>query len=501
MPLTLRPKDTILTTLIDSVLAGDIITDVSQISVVRQLAEGAASSLADLGYDLYTLLQSFYLSTSHGNDLDTRGRDQGLVRDPGQAASDTVTFTRVQTWIEDIPLPAPQVLQATLADGTVILYRSLGNAHLWPQGRSLSAPAPGTICVSGQTDQLQVNLDGDGAQTITLGSQTTGVAIAAAIQTAVRGLTAIIPGNQPAYDGFRCDYSTTTAGAYTLRSGTTGPTSRVIVTAGTHDATIILKLGVAQGGTEVGGQDSVDVSILCDQIGIIGNIGAGQIHMQVTPVQGILSVANALMFANGREPASDDAYRQDLQNYLLALGRGTRNALERAVYGTISPDGTRHVMSAQVVYGVGMVQVFVCDGRSLTVGAQADVVQAVQDELDGHGVTVGGWVPAGAVAGVAPATVATIPVTVTVFLGPTPDLVLAQQALQTALYTLLYQWPVGTSLSYAQMTRRIDQTVAEMLGVTYTLPAAFADVPPPVIPGIIGQKLMPGVIAVEVERA
>jgi uncharacterized phage protein gp47/JayE len=502
VPLTVRPQVMLLDALVSRLLAGDIITDISAISVVRQLCEGLASTQADLAYDLYTLLNSFYLSTAEGADLDIRGADHGLRRDAGQAASGPVTFYALPTHSDDIPLPAQQVVQATLADGTEVLYRSLGDLVLTPSGRSVSGPAPATTLTGGTNDQLALTLDGDGVRTVVLGTQATAVGIASALQAAVRALTALTESHQSAYNNFRCDYSVTTPGAYTLRSGTAGPTSSCVVTpAASQNASGTLKLGLAAGGLESAGQASLAVPVQCDTIGVLGNVGAGQVNQLSSGIAGIDQVANGLLFSNGREPASDDAYRQDIRSYLLALGRGTKDALERAVAHTVSADGQMHVMSSQVVYGAGTVQVFVCDGRSLTVGAQSDVIQAVQDELDGLGQEPGGWEPAGNVAGVASAQVLTVPIAVRVLLGPTPDLVSAQQAIRNVLYQTLYGWAVGAPLSYAQLTTKIDATVVEVFDVLFTQPVAFSTTPTTAVGGAIGQKIMPGVLAIEVARA
>jgi len=502
MPLTILPKDHILSNEVSYVLAGNIVNDINNISVLRQFLEADAASLADLYYALYTTVQGWFINAAEGIDLDIRGRDMGLARDVGQAASDLVTYTPLATWVDDIPLPAPLVVQATLADGTQVLYRSLGDLVLTPSGRSISGQAPATSLTGGTNDHLTLNLDSDGAQTIFLGTQTTATGIAAAIQAAVRALTAVYPSNQQAYTGFRCDYGVTTAGAYTLRSGSAGSSTAVVVTvAASLDASHVLKLGLTQGGIETVGQDELAVPVVCDQIGVIGNVGAGQINTQVSAVTGIDHIANPLMVANGREPASDDAYRQDLRSYLLALGRGTQDSVERAVAHTVSADGQMHVMSSQVVYGAGTIQAYICDGRSLTVGAQTDVIQDVQDELDGLGQEVGGWVPSGNAAGVVSANILTVNVNVTVTVGPTPDLVRAQAAIATVIYQTLYQWGVGQSLSYAQLTTRIDAAVAEVFDVVFTLPVAWTTAPPLAIGGAIGQKVMPGAIAVQVVRA
>jgi uncharacterized phage protein gp47/JayE len=502
MPLTLRPKDELLATIIDQLLAGNIVTDIGQISVIRQLCEGLASTQADLEYDLYSLLQSFYLTSAEGLDLDLRGLDYQRARDPGQAASDPVTFTAAPAYVDDIPLPAPQVVVATLADGTEVLYRSLGNHTLRPSGRSVSGSNPGAALTTGLTDHLTVNIDGDGPRTVILGTQTTAVGIAAAIQAAVRALAALNPVHQGAYNAFRCDYGVTTVGAYTLRSGLSGPTSSVVVTvAVSADASGTLKLGAVQGGQEAVGMSSLDVPVLCDTIGVLGNVGAGQINQLQADVPGIASVANALLFSNGREPASDDAYRQDIRSHLKSLGPGVPAAIERAVNLTVSADGQRHVMTSQVVYGVNTIQAYVCDGRSLTVGAQPDVLMAVQDELDGLGQQPGGWVPGGNVAGVASALILTVDVAVTVTVGATPDLTQARVALRNAIYQLLYTSEVAALLSIMRLDSTIDSAVVEVFNIVYTLPAAFSTNPASTIGGQVGVKLMPGVIAVTVVRA
>ena len=502
MPLTLRNKDDLLDTILSSILAGNIATDISAISVIRQLCEGLASTQADLGYDLYSLLQGWYITSAEGLDLDIRGLDHNLARDAGQAASDPVTFTAAATHIEDIPLPVPQVVRATLADGTDVLYRSLGNHTLQPSGRSVSGPSAGTTLTSSVNDRLAVNLDGDGVRTVLLGTQGSATQVASALQAAVRALTALDPVHQGAYNAFRCDFGVTTAGAYTLRSGLAGPTSSVVVTpAAGADASGVLKLGLTRGGQERMGAASVDVPVLCDTVGVLGNVGAGQINQLQTDVPGIASVANALMFSNGREPASDDAYRQDIRSYLKSLGPGVPPAIERAVALTVGADGQRHVMTSQVAYGVNTIQVYVCDGRSLTVAAQSDVIQDVQDELDGLGQQPGGWVPGGNAAGVASATVLTVDVAVRVTIGPTPDLTQARVALTRAIYQLLYTSEVGYLLSIMRLDSTIDSTVVEVFNIVYTLPAAFSTNPASSIGGGLGQKLMPGSIVVEVVRA
>src|SRR5512146_306501 len=74
-----------------------------------------------------------------------------------------------------------------------------------------------------------INLDGDGPQQVVIPPEpATGADIAAAIQTAVRSMTANNAARQAAYNGFTCTFPGTNL--YTLTSGTQGASSSVVVT-------------------------------------------------------------------------------------------------------------------------------------------------------------------------------------------------------------------------------------------------------------------------------
>jgi hypothetical protein len=502
MPPSLRTDTTILASMLATMLADEDspVTDVTPGSVLRTLQEAASSAMADLYYALFETYQAYYLSSATQEDLDLRGTDVGLPRPGGQPASGALVYTREPTWLDDILLPAPQIVQALL-DDRVIAYRTVTDTALLPQGRSLSDTAPASSITGGVNDDVRVNLDGDGAQPITLGTQATATTIAAAIQTAVRALTATTPANQPAFDGFRCDWNVTHVGRFTLRSGTAGPTSTVVVTAGTNDATVALKLGASAGGTEQAGQDTIAVDIVADLLGTGGNVGPGQIARQRTAVPGVRSITNPLALSSGRAPASDDAYRQDIRAYLLSLGRGTADALARAAL-TTSLDGIQYVQSVQFVTAGTQVILYLYDGQSQTLGAQANIVQAVQDEIDGFGSQPGGWLPSGVLGVATPATLVLVNVRVQVLVAPDTDALLAQQAIHTAITTRIRALPIGVPWRYyADALPVIHQAIPGVLVITFLLPTAFAALPPGDVPGPIGQKLIPGTIIVEASHA
>lgn len=94
-------------------------------------------------------------------------------------------------------------------------------------GASKSGDNPSTNPPADQRKFL-INLDGDGAQEVTISpTATTGADVAASIQAAVRALRASTATHQAAYDKFTCVF---TAPNYILTSGSQGPTSTVAVT-------------------------------------------------------------------------------------------------------------------------------------------------------------------------------------------------------------------------------------------------------------------------------
>lgn len=120
-------------------------------------------------------------------------------------------------------------------------------------GYSLSGSDP-AISIAAGAQTFNIAISGEAAQLVTLAGLPLagGPAIAAAIQTAVRGLTAVAPANQPDYNDFICLY--TTDGRYLLINGTAGAGKTVVVTdALTNNGADDLNIGLLNGGTEVAG--------------------------------------------------------------------------------------------------------------------------------------------------------------------------------------------------------------------------------------------------------
>ena len=112
----------------------------------------------------------------------------------------------------------------------------------------------------GTNSNLQINLDNDGFQAITLPAaalaSTTLTDISTAIQAAVTALTAKKTSTSATtFSGFTCTVDTSTGQPrLVLQSGSTGAASSVAVQAGsTNDATALLKLGTGNGAVSQGG--------------------------------------------------------------------------------------------------------------------------------------------------------------------------------------------------------------------------------------------------------
>ena len=132
-----------------------------------------------------------------------------------------------------------------------------------------ATPACNGGCIAAASDRpcqlqgnlgMQISLDGDGLQVVTLpaavGQSANLADVAAAIQTAVRALTKKKDTTDPAaFSGFTCTAETVAERSrLVLQSGTTDASSSVLVQpAAIKDATFALKLGTGNGGRSEAG--------------------------------------------------------------------------------------------------------------------------------------------------------------------------------------------------------------------------------------------------------
>ncbi|MCR4316881.1 MAG: flagellin [Planctomycetes bacterium] len=173
--------------------------------------------------------------------LDTAGTDFNTIRGDLEAAIQGLGGAFAGATVSDAGGGVLQITSGTTGSSSTVAVA----AGTPTGGTSVSGAGAGTTVTAGVDDQLTIDVDGLGPVQITLGTQGTGAAIAAAIEAQVLGLGGGYAGFTASWDGSQ----------YTLTSGSTGTSSSVVVTAGTNDATAILLLGAGNGGTEDVGYD------------------------------------------------------------------------------------------------------------------------------------------------------------------------------------------------------------------------------------------------------
>lgn len=181
---------------------------------------------------------------------------------------------------------------------------------------SLVGSAASVVTTGANDNAFSINLNGDGAQTVTVANGLTGSALATAIQNAVRALTPADPFHTAAYTGFTA--SVNSSNVFTFTSGMAGVTDNsttgtgtVVVTApaGNTLAASLNMLGKLVGSaadvtpTVTGTNDSFKININGDgaQVVLVGNglSGAGLASAIQTAVRALTpaSAANTAAYA------------------------------------------------------------------------------------------------------------------------------------------------------------------------------------------------------------
>jgi phage tail sheath protein FI len=191
-----------------------------------------------------------------GNELDVEISD-GLI-DPANEFRITVSRGDLSETLDDLSMnaTAPNFVENVVGAKSQLIRVTVeeGNDST-KAGASVSGASPATS-LPAENRNLTININGDGARTITLdGNLETGVGIANEIQTKVRALTplrASTASTSPtAYSNFKAEFS---ADHYILTSGSTGKQSSVEVSnAVLNNAAKLLKLGRNNFGVETTG--------------------------------------------------------------------------------------------------------------------------------------------------------------------------------------------------------------------------------------------------------
>ncbi len=158
----------------------------------------------------------------NNNVVDPTGfKLQGFLAD----TTGTITGT-----IGDISLPTTTASPRATTTAFVAANLNSSTTQTGVSANVVGSAASTTTTAAGN-NSFTINLNGDGAQTVTVANGLTGSALATAIQNAVRALTPADPFKSAAYSGFTATVNS--ANVFTFRSGITGTTNNASSSTGT----------------------------------------------------------------------------------------------------------------------------------------------------------------------------------------------------------------------------------------------------------------------------
>lgn len=146
-----------------------------------------------------------------------------------------------------------------------------------------------------------------------------------------------------------------TTASLTLPAGSTfGRTDSAVTYATTQAATLAT------------GVSSVSVPVRASAVGAVGNAGSRTVNV-ILSAQGIDSVLQATVIANGQDAEGDTAFRARCTRYLHSLARTQPSALEYAALSYTATDGTRATTATcyEDPVALGRVELLVDDGSGL----------------------------------------------------------------------------------------------------------------------------------------
>lgn len=162
---------------------------------------------------------------------------------------------------------------------------------------------------------------------------------------------------------------TLTVGTVTIPSGT------VVKTADGTVFTTTIQVQILDTQT-----DSISVSIVAQDPGIIGNVPSLTIVKFGSKIPGVDVVTNTAPTTQGRDQESDDGFRGRLLNFIASLSRCTPEALEFLTIGAEDPVSTKVVQFAKIVEDIvdlGNVTLFIDDGAGTAAELDTPIVAEV----------------------------------------------------------------------------------------------------------------------------
>jgi uncharacterized phage protein gp47/JayE len=190
---------------------------------------------------------------------------------------------------------------------------------------------------------------------------------------------------------------------------------------------------------------SLDVPVIAQTPGNVGNVQVGTISMLASAMPGIDSVNNTSVFQNGLDAESDDAFRSRFRNFIASRSRATPLAVGHAISSI--QQGLNYALQENVDPSgqllMGSFVVTVDDGSGSPSTALLSTVQSAIDAVR----------PVGSIFSVQSPTVfkANVSLTITVPAGTAKAPVQAQVG--TAIGSYINSLPIGASLPLTKLAQ------------------------------------------------
>jgi phage-related baseplate assembly protein len=206
---------------------------------------------------------------------------------------------------------------------------------------------------------------------------------------------------------------------------------------------------------------SLDVPVIAQTPGNVGNVQVGTISMLASAMPGIDSVNNTSVFQNGLDAESDDAFRSRFRNFIASRSRATPLAVGHAISSI--QQGLNYALQENVDPSgqllMGSFVVTVDDGSGSPSTALLSTVQSAIDAVR----------PVGSIFSVQSPTVfkANVSLTITVPAGTAKAPVQAQVG--TAIGSYINSLPIGASLPLTKLAQIAYSTNPAVVNVSALL--------------------------------
>jgi flagellar hook protein FlgE len=282
-------------------------------------------------------------------DKDNNVVDPSGLKLQGFLADTTGTITGT---IGDVALPSTTASPKASANALVAANLNSATPLTGVLSNVVGSAASATTTAAGN-NSFTIDLNGDGAQTVTVANGLTGAALATAIQNAVRGLTPADPFLTAAYTGFTA--SVNSSGVFTFTSGISGTTNdstsnvkATVVAANGADtlaANLNLLTGTSTSGTDFSLSNPTGTSNFATSMTVYDSLGNSHLlTTYFTKVGGNTWNYNVVASSSDVVTANYHSANIDATLGIVKVGAGTL---------TFNTDGTLDRESLAVHYNTG----------------------------------------------------------------------------------------------------------------------------------------------------